>query len=105
MNRRPPRSTLFPYTTLFRSHLQRGKSYGFPASYPAPEADCLHPKNFQPPAVWFPRRLAPSASGIAVITDDLLGPFQGQMLVGDFQNSIVMRVALEKVNGEWQGAA
>jgi len=86
------------------NHLQRGKFYGFPASYPAPEADYLHPKNFQPPAVWFPRRLAPSASGIAVITDNPLGPFPGQMLVGDFQNSIVMRVALEKVNGEWQGA-
>src|SRR3712207_6994176 len=25
MIRRPPRSTLFPYTTLFRSHLVRGK--------------------------------------------------------------------------------
>ena len=86
------------------NHLQRGKFYGFPASYPAPEADYLRPKNFQPPAVWFPRRLAPSASGIAVITDDRFGPFQGQMLVGDFQNSIVMRVALEKVKGEWQGA-
>src|SRR2546430_8280540 len=24
MIRRPPRSTLFPYTTLFRSHLRRG---------------------------------------------------------------------------------
>src|SRR5687768_18092466 len=24
MNRRPPRSTLFPYTTLFRSHLAEG---------------------------------------------------------------------------------
>src|SRR5207244_3704931 len=86
------------------NHLQRGKFYGFPASYPAPEADYLRPKKFQPPAVWFPRRLAPSASGIAVITDDRFGPFQGQMLVGDFQNSIVMRVALEKVGGHWQGA-
>src|SRR5213592_4819978 len=26
------------------------------------------------------------------------------MLVGDFQNGLVMRVALERVNGEWQGA-
>src|SRR2546426_8827094 len=25
MIRRPPRSTLFPYTTLFRSHLHRGR--------------------------------------------------------------------------------
>src|SRR3712207_8405125 len=26
MIRRPPRSTLFPYTTLFRSYLERGKT-------------------------------------------------------------------------------
>src|SRR3712207_7516525 len=29
MIRRPPRSTLFPYTTLFRSILQEGKSKKF----------------------------------------------------------------------------
>src|SRR5256885_5653184 len=38
MIRRPPRSTLFPYTTLFRSHLLglggRGAQRGFP--YPEP---------------------------------------------------------------------
>src|SRR5256885_7008819 len=28
MIRRPPRSTLFPYTTLFRSHLARGPVHG-----------------------------------------------------------------------------
>jgi len=28
MIRRPPRSTLFPYTTLFRSGLEKGKSKG-----------------------------------------------------------------------------
>src|SRR3712207_8633614 len=28
MIRRPPRSTLFPYTTLFRSHLPRGAGRG-----------------------------------------------------------------------------
>src|SRR2546429_5929615 len=27
MIRRPPRSTLFPYTTLFRSHLVKGRWY------------------------------------------------------------------------------
>ena len=28
MVRRPPESTLFPYTTLFRSHVPKGKIYG-----------------------------------------------------------------------------
>src|SRR5688572_32240474 len=32
MIRRPPRSTLFPYTTLFRSILAE---YGFPTEFPA----------------------------------------------------------------------
>src|SRR5260370_40288405 len=42
MIRRPPRSTLFPYTTLFRS-LRRATQYGYgnicsgPAVYPAAE--------------------------------------------------------------------
>src|SRR5437867_6797957 len=30
MIRRPPRSTLFPYTTLFRSILRMGRTPGFP---------------------------------------------------------------------------
>src|SRR5687768_17842347 len=32
MLRRPPRSTLFPYTTLFRSHLVGGHAHGFDAA-------------------------------------------------------------------------
>src|SRR5687768_18193233 len=30
MIRRPPRSTLFPYTTLFRSFVRRGRAGGIP---------------------------------------------------------------------------
>src|SRR5256885_13190552 len=33
MIRRPPRSTLFPSTTLFRSASIRGKSYRYPTSH------------------------------------------------------------------------
>src|SRR2546429_1787956 len=40
MIRRPPRSTLFPYTTLFRSNVLEG---GGPSSYP--------PNNFFPSAL------------------------------------------------------
>src|SRR2546430_13583247 len=49
MIRRPPRSTLFPYTTLFRSHHQRGSGLlpepdrparGYPAAVlPGPERE------------------------------------------------------------------
>jgi glucose/arabinose dehydrogenase len=86
------------------NHLQQGRFYGFPSSDPADAAQWGAPEDFQPPAVWFPRRFSPSTSDIAVIDDARFGPFKGQMLVGDFQNSLVMRVMLEKVQGEWQGA-
>lgn len=38
-------------------------------------------------------------------TDGKFGPFAGQCFVGDQTRSIVMRVAMEKVNGVYQGAA
>src|SRR6266853_5874551 len=36
MIRRPPRSTLFPYTTLFRSHAGPARTTGFPWPGPSP---------------------------------------------------------------------
>ncbi|MEW6306807.1 MAG: hypothetical protein AB1705_25355 [Verrucomicrobiota bacterium] len=38
-------------------------------------------------------------------TGGKFGPFAGQMFVGDQSKAIVMRVALQKVDGEFQGAA
>jgi len=38
-------------------------------------------------------------------TGGKFGPYDGQMFVGDQTQCIVTRVALEKVDGEWQGAA
>ena len=85
------------------NHLQEGKFYGFPSSVPSPKGD--RPESeVEPPALWFPRSLSPSASGIEVIETPAFGPFEGQMLIGDFQNSILMRACLEKVKGKWQGA-
>ncbi len=85
------------------NHLQPGKFYGFPSSQPATRGT-KPASEVEPPVLWFPRSLAPSTSGIEVITNDAFGPFQGQLLIGDFQNSIVMRASLEKVRGQWQGA-
>src|SRR5258705_1360841 len=39
MIRRPPRSTLFPYTTLFRSHARRGARRDLPAPAAGRSAD------------------------------------------------------------------
>lgn len=59
------------------------------------------------PAVWFPHTiLGISTSG--VINYDArgkMGPFEGQLFVGDQGQSKIMRVAMEKVQGVYQGAA
>ncbi len=57
------------------------------------------------PTVWFPHTvMGISTSEILSIDTDAFGPFQGQLLVGDQGHSKIMRVFLEKVNDEYQGA-
>ena len=61
----------------------------------------------QLPAVWLPHGVL-GISNSEIITDDTkggFGPFSGQLLVGDQGQSKIMRVFLEKVKGEYQGAA
>jgi len=58
------------------------------------------------PAVWFPHGIL-GISTAAIITDrtdGAFGPFAGQMLVSDQGQSKIMRVSLEKVEDEYQGA-
>ena len=113
-------------------HLQRGKFYGHQAGLKwvkdSPFAglvketvasgmqyDGTDPKNptaakvfpaVDPPAIWFPYgRMGQSASEPKWdTTAGKFGPFAGQCFVGDQTRSMVMRVALEKVNGVFQGA-
>ena len=60
----------------------------------------------QVPAVWLPHGvLGISNSEIVKIPENTFGPFEGQLLVGDQGQSKIMRVFLEKVKGEYQGAA
>src|SRR5256885_505178 len=67
MIRRPPRSTLFPYTTLFRSHY--GEAHAAPHRdrarpvYPGPIAEL--PGAAGPPAIGRARRRDPAAMEIA----------------------------------------
>lgn len=59
------------------------------------------------PAVWLPHGVL-GISNSEIITDDTngaFGPFTNQLLVGDQGQSKIMRVALEKVKGEYQGVA
>lgn len=71
--------------------------------YPVALKEC---EEFVPPAVWLPyNKIGRSTTDIQVIdTDGKFGPFDGQLLIGEFTNSAVNRVFLEKVGGEYQGA-
>jgi azurin/glucose/arabinose dehydrogenase len=57
------------------------------------------------PSVWFPHTiLGISTSGILSDENDTnMGPFKGQLFVGDQGQSKIMRVYLEKVKGTYQG--
>ncbi|MTB50785.1 plastocyanin/azurin family copper-binding protein [Lewinella sp. W8] len=62
--------------------------------------------NVKLPAVWFPHGIL-GISTAAIITDrteGAFGPFAGQLFVSDQGQSKIMRVSLEKVDGEYQGA-
>ncbi|UZR98053.1 DUF7133 domain-containing protein [Chondrinema litorale] len=60
----------------------------------------------QLPSVWLPHGvLGISNSEIKEIKTNQFGPFKGQLLIGDQGQSKIMRVALEKVKGEYQGVA
>ncbi|MEO6738073.1 MAG: c-type cytochrome [Ginsengibacter sp.] len=62
--------------------------------------------DLQLPAVWLPHGiLGISNSEIVKIPDETFGPFAGQLLVCDQGQSMIDRVFMEKVNGEYQGAA
>ncbi len=63
-------------------------------------------KQLTPYAVIFPYiRMGRSITGFVVDgTKGKFGPFDGQMFLGDYTLSILMRATTERVNGVWQGA-
>lgn len=105
-------------------HIRRGVFHGHPDSL----KDCARPEStlsrpeivqgipiteaakrisrFVLPAIWFPyRKMGMSATDVVTDrTGGRFGPFGDQLFVGDFTLSLVMRVWLEKVAGEYQGS-
>ncbi len=65
------------------------------------------PESVKLPAVWLPYGIHGISTSEIVKddTDGKFGPFAGQLFVGDQGQSKIMRLFLEKVNGEYQGAA
>ena len=72
---------------------------------PYPEALALLPK-LRAPAVWFPYlKMGQSRTNLCIDTSKgQFGPYAGQFFVGEFTQSKIGRVFLEKVDGEYQGA-
>lgn len=96
-------------------HIRRGAFYGHPhslASHPelGSRARSLSLEELDrlrtPPAVQFPHGIlgrSPSQP-LCDTTGGAFGPFEGQFFVGDQSSCILTRVALEKVEGVYQGA-
>ncbi|MEM7262775.1 MAG: hypothetical protein AAF488_12350 [Planctomycetota bacterium] len=105
--------------------VQRGGFMGHPVSYnwypyapelgpPPPEPksgsrlidESARIPALDPYAVVFPYiRMGRSISAFTVDrSEGKFGPFAGQMFLGDYTLSIVMRATTERVNGVWQGA-
>lgn len=96
-------------------HVKRGRFYGHAASLtwkkgfagaPLETAPEVLAKMRSRAAVVFPHGvMANSPTKVLAITPEAkFGPFEGQLLVGEMNQPRIMRVMLEKVGGELQGA-
>jgi hypothetical protein len=108
-------------------HLRPGGFMGHPISFPGYDlhlaagmggkplephdlsrvhTECKRIKELVPPAVVFPyRKMGQSITGFRVDRSaGRFGPFEGQLFVGDYSLSCVMRATTELVDGVWQGA-
>ena len=101
-------------STLY--HIEEGKFYGHPASLvwendwngenpfymPIDQLDKIRTKA----AILFPQGIMANSPSqpLCDITEGKFGPFAGQLLVGEMNRERIVRVMLEKVGGEFQGA-
>ncbi len=92
-----------PFAATAKAKIASGMMYDGKKG-PQPNSPSGMPE-LDPPCIWFPYgRMGQSVSEpIWDTTNGKFGPFAGQCFVGDQTRSIVMRVALEKVNGVYQG--
>ena len=59
----------------------------------------------KPPVAWIPYNVQTSSGGITFDKEGNFGPFQGQAFFGDQENGNILRIAMEEVNGSYQGFA
>ena len=103
-----------PTSSLY--HVQKDNFYGHPASLvwkkewknrnpfnaPITELDKMRTKA----AVLFPQGIMANSPSQPLVdmTNGKFGPFSGQLFVGEINRDRILRVMLEKVDGEFQGA-
>ncbi len=101
-------------STLY--HVQEGNFYGHPAGMnwnkgwdkgspfdiPVSELDSMRTKG----AVLFPQGIMANSPSqpLCDFTEGKFGPFKGQLFIGEMNSERIIRVMLEKVDGELQGA-
>jgi hypothetical protein len=97
-------------------HVTPGAFHGHPAGlrwHPDPQLNRQPPPPLEtlaalrkPPAILFPYGVMGHSLSQPLVdtTGGKFGPFAGQMFIGDQSKCTIMRVAMEKVDGEFQGA-
>jgi glucose/arabinose dehydrogenase len=96
-------------------HIQKGNFYGHPSSLVWLENFNINPLKLPVPAlnlmrtkaaVEFPHGFFVNSPTQPLIdrTEGKFGPFSGQMFIGEMNHKRIVRVMLEKVQGEYQGA-
>ncbi|MDA7915835.1 PQQ-dependent sugar dehydrogenase [Verrucomicrobia bacterium] len=97
-------------------HVVKGRFHGHPSSlmdhpdFAGKDLNKIPVEEYKklrhPPAVFFPHGDLANSPGEPVFneTGGKFGPFDGQIFVGDSTKSVLMRVNLEKIKGEYQGA-
>ncbi|MFP6888060.1 MAG: PQQ-dependent sugar dehydrogenase [Opitutales bacterium] len=96
-------------------HIKKGRFHGHPSSlmdhpdYKGKDLNSISIEDYEKvwsrPAVWIPHGELAISPGEPIFdyTGGRFGPFKGQIFIGDQGRSNLMRVVLEKVNGEYQG--
>jgi glucose/arabinose dehydrogenase len=95
-------------------HVEPGKFHGHPASLVWQEGETREPQNIPlaeldarrtRPSVIFPQDLMANSPAQPLLdaTGGKFGPFTGQLLLGEMNRARLLRVALEKVDGQFQG--
>ena len=80
--------------------VRRGENWGFPACYGQGGAVC---RGVPAPVAVLDKHAA--AGGVAVLTDELGGRFDGSALVAEWQTGKVQRIALERTATGYRGTA